>query len=107
MKENSALLEWKGYKSTSQTAFHSLFNDVDFTDVTLACDEDGSALDVSASWFSSDSVHVVGENSAHVACLDPWIPVVLHCLLRILNAVEHDESVVVVLEQRPVLWEKS
>ena len=44
MKENSALLEWNGYKSTSQTAFHSLFNDVDFTDVTLACDEDGSAL---------------------------------------------------------------
>ena len=44
MKENSALLEWNGYKSTSQTAFHSLFNDVDFTDVTLACDDDGSAL---------------------------------------------------------------
>ena len=44
MKENSALLEWNGYKSTSQTAFHSLFDDVDFTDVTLACDDDGSAL---------------------------------------------------------------
>ena len=44
MKENSALLEWNGYKGTSQTAFHSLFDDVDFTDVTLACDGDGSAL---------------------------------------------------------------
>ena len=44
MKENSAVLEWKGYKSTSQAAFHSLFDDLDFTDVTLACDDDGSAL---------------------------------------------------------------
>lgn len=66
-----------------------------------ALDEDGSALDVSATWFSSDGVHVVGENPAHVSSLDPGIPVVLHCLLRILDAVEHDEGVVVMLEERP------
>lgn len=68
-----------------------------------ALDEDGSALDVSATWFSSDGVHVVGENPAHVSSLDPGIPVVLHCLLRILDAVEHDEGVVVMLEERPVV----
>ena len=72
-----------------------------------ALDEDGSALDVSATWLSSDGVHVVGENPAHVSSLDPGIPVVLHCLLRILDAVEHDEGVVVVLEQRSILRKKS
>ena len=67
-----------------------------------ALDEDGSALQVSATWLSSDGVHVVGEDPAHVACLDPGIPVVLHRLLGILDAVEHDKGVVVMLEQWPV-----
>ena len=38
LKDNSAVLEWRGYNNTTQAAFHSLCEDEEFTDVTLACD---------------------------------------------------------------------
>ena len=47
LKDKSAVLEWKGYNSTTQAAFHSLFDDEEFTDVTLACD-DGNGVVVKA-----------------------------------------------------------
>jgi len=61
-------------------------------------DEDGGALDVSAAWLSSDGVHVVRENSAHATCLDPGMPVLEHGFLCILNAIEHHEGIIEVLE---------
>jgi hypothetical protein len=66
-----------------------------------ALDEDGSALDVSASWLSSDGVHVVGEYSAHLTTFDPGIPVVKNSFLSIFDAIKHHESIIVMLEKWP------
>ena len=44
LNDKSAVLEWKGYNSTAQAAFHSLFDDEEFTDVTLACDGNGAVV---------------------------------------------------------------
>ena len=43
MDASGIVLEWKGYNSTKEFAFQTLFEDQDFADVTLAC-EDGSSI---------------------------------------------------------------
>ena len=43
MDESGIVLQWKGYNSTKDLSFQILFEDQDFTDVTLAC-ENGSSL---------------------------------------------------------------
>ena len=40
MDETGAILEWKGFDPTTGTAFQNLYADQDFTDVTLACEDD-------------------------------------------------------------------
>ena len=44
MEEKELMLEWKGY-SSSNTTFQNLYEDQDFTDVTLVC-EDNARLEV-------------------------------------------------------------
>ena len=66
-----------------------------------AFDEDGSALNVFASWLTSDGVRVVGKSPADLAGLDHWVSEFIHSLLRIFNVLEHDKSVVELLEKRP------
>ena len=44
MEEKGFMLEWKGYNSSSKT-FQNLYEDKDFTDVTLVCD-DNARLEV-------------------------------------------------------------
>ena len=39
MDQNGVDLEWKMYESISTHCFRALFTDTDFTDVTLACEE--------------------------------------------------------------------
>ena len=48
------MLEWKGYSSTTGTAFQNLYTDQDFTDVTLAC-EDNARLEAHKVILSSCS----------------------------------------------------
>ena len=38
MSDESAVLEWKNYSGTSKDAFQKLYDDLDFTDVTIACE---------------------------------------------------------------------
>ena len=47
MDETGAVLEWKGFDPTTGTAFQNLYADQDFTDVTLAC-EDNARLEMEA-----------------------------------------------------------
>ena len=54
MDETGAILEWKGYSSTTGTAFQNLYTDQDFTDVTLAC-EDNARLEAHKVILSSCS----------------------------------------------------
>ena len=42
MDESGIVLEWKGYESIKELAFQSLYEDQDFADVTLACENDSS-----------------------------------------------------------------
>ena len=63
--------------------------------------EDGSALDVFASWLPSDGVGVVRKGPADLAGLDHWVSELVHSLLRIFNVLEHHKSVVKLLEKRP------
>ena len=39
MTDDSAVLEWKNYSSTSRDAFQKLYDDIGFTDVTIACED--------------------------------------------------------------------
>ena len=66
-----------------------------------AFDEDRCALHVSASGFSSHGVQVVGQGATHQSSLDAREPEVLNGLLRILDGLKLDKSVVEVLEKRP------
>lgn len=66
-----------------------------------ASDEDRGALHVFATWFSSDGMQVVRESSAHESTFDPWVSVLFHCFLGILDGVEHHKSVVEGFEQWP------
>ena len=54
MDETGAVLEWKGFKATTGKAFQNLFDDQDFTDVTLAC-EDNARLEAHKVILSSCS----------------------------------------------------
>ena len=63
-------------------------------------DENGSALDVLASWLTSDGVSVVRQCSAHESSFDTWVPVLLCSLLRHLDGLEHHEGIVETLEKR-------
>ena len=65
-------------------------------------DENGSALDVFATWLSADGVHVVRESSTHFVGLDDWEAMLLNGSLGILNGVKHHERVIKVLEQRSI-----
>ena len=47
MEDSGVILEWKGYDSTTGTAFQKFYSDKDFTDVTLAC-EDNARLEMEA-----------------------------------------------------------
>ena len=38
MSDESAVLEWKNYSGTSKDAFQKLYDDLTFTDVTIACE---------------------------------------------------------------------
>ena len=40
MDGRGIVLEWKGYDSTKESAFQTLYKDQDFADVTLACEDD-------------------------------------------------------------------
>ena len=57
MEEDGAVLEWALYDSNSKTAFQKLYNDTDFSDVTLACEDNGrieahrAVLGVSSDFF--------------------------------------------------------
>jgi len=66
-----------------------------------ASDEDGGALHIFATWFSSDSMQIVWESSAHESTLDSWVSVLLDCLLGILDGVKHHKCVVEGFEQWP------
>lgn len=57
-------------------------------------DVDGSGLDVFATWFTFDGVHVVGECSAHLAILDLRELELFLCFFSILNCFKHHKSVV-------------
>ena len=39
MSGESVVLEWKNYSRTESGAFQKLYEDVSFTDVTLACED--------------------------------------------------------------------
>ena len=65
-------------------------------------DENGSALDVFATWLSADGVHVVRESSTHFVGLDDWEAMLLNGSLGILDGVKHHERVIKVLEQRSI-----
>ena len=67
-----------------------------------AFDEDGGGLNVTTTWFTSDGVQVVWQGSALETALDAREPELLSCLLCILNTLKHDESIVEVLEERPI-----
>ena len=54
MDETGPILEWKGFNSTTGTAFQNLYTDQDFTDVTLAC-EDNARLEAHKVILSSCS----------------------------------------------------
>jgi len=69
--------------------------------ILKAFDEDGCALNISATWFTSDGVHVVRKAATHEAILYSWESLLLHGLLRILDRVEHHEGVVAGLEKGP------
>ena len=67
-----------------------------------ALDKDARGLNILATWLSSDSVEVVRQSSRHEASLDAREPEFRRSrLLGILNALEHDESIVKVLEEWP------
>jgi len=63
-----------------------------------ALNKNGSALNISASWLTSDGVHVVRKHTAHETVFDSWISVILNCLLGVLDRVKHDECIVAMLE---------
>ena len=69
-------------------------------DSVEAFDEDGSALDVFASWLTPDGVSVIRQRSTHESSLDTWVSVLLCCLLCHLDGLEHDESIVETFEKR-------
>ena len=54
MEDTGVMLEWKGYGSTTGTVFQNLYTDQDFTDVTLAC-EDNARLEAHKVILSSCS----------------------------------------------------
>ena len=54
MDETGAILEWKGFDATTGSAFQNLYADQDFTDVTLAC-EDNARLEAHKVILSSCS----------------------------------------------------
>lgn len=64
-------------------------------------DEDGSALNVTTTWISSDGMKVVRQSSALHVTFNLREPEVSDCLLGILDAVEHYKCVVEVFEERP------
>lgn len=68
--------------------------------IVEALDKDGGALNISASWLASECVLVVGKAPAHETILDPWEPVLRHCLLGIVDRVKHHKGIVAMLEQR-------
>ena len=39
MGQNGVDLEWKMYENISSNSFRTLYSDTDFTDVTLACED--------------------------------------------------------------------
>ena len=50
-----------------------------------AFDEDGSALDIFATWLSSDGMRVVRKRPADLARLDLWVSKLLYSFLCILD----------------------
>ena len=65
-------------------------------------DENGSALDVFATWLSADGVHVVRKSPTHFVSLNNWESMLLNGSLSIFDGVKHDKGVVKVLEQRSI-----
>ena len=44
MGQNGVDLEWKMYENISSNSFRTLYNDTDFTDVTLACEDNKKVM---------------------------------------------------------------
>ena len=68
-------------------------------DFLEALDKYGGALDVFATWLSSDSVHVVGKSPTHLVTFDHRESKLFNSSLGIFDCVEHDKSVVEVFEE--------
>ena len=44
MGQDGVDLEWKMYENISRNSFRTLYNDTDFTDVTLACEDNKKVM---------------------------------------------------------------
>lgn len=67
-----------------------------------AFDEDRGALNIFATWLTSDCMRVVWKRSAYLSRLDEGISVFLYSFLGIFDGLEHDKSVVELLEKWPL-----
>ena len=65
-------------------------------------DEDGSALDILATWLSANGVHIVRKSPRHLIRLDDREAMLLNGSLGILDGVKHHKGIVKVLEERSV-----
>ena len=65
-----------------------------------AFDEDGSALDIFATWLSSDGMRVIGKRPADLARLNDGISVLFNGSLCVFDRLKHHEGVVELFEKR-------
>lgn len=62
--------------------------------------KDGGALNVSATWFTPDRMHVIRQAPTHEPVLDARESEFMNSLLGVVDLVEQHESIVAVLEKR-------
>ena len=63
-------------------------------------DEDGGALNIFATWLSSDGMRVVGKRPADLARLNDGISVLFNGSLCVFDRLKHHEGVVELFEKR-------